>query len=367
MGQWDLLDGLAQASKDPKPILPGVGDGFPCYLRSQLCSHLKGQMPLVQLQTSSYDKTMRNLILILALFICTTGCSKTQTCYGNIGTTALSFELPEDWEKSSHNQWAHRGKQLTLGQVRLVDDSELDLEERAKRYQRNYSSRTFDSFEQIDLAGRTAYLIEYSWYSRNRERKAGYIYWREESRDVVLHQLNGNYDHSLLKQVAATMTFGVEPPARERTKQKIRTKTPTFVYHLIFLLVFCGAPGALGATLAYSSLRGEKDDHLTTVAQATRPPVFLGTLLGCAILGIIFFSEIGARFRPGGNQLAYVALVFVLVAAVIASLVVSLMAAWMAGAGAGKGATYSRIGATLGGALGATFGAGLLPLIFSSV
>ncbi|MCA9778018.1 MAG: hypothetical protein KC800_14915 [Candidatus Eremiobacteraeota bacterium] len=308
---------------------------------------------------------MRRLLLLLALLLCTVGCSTTETYYGKVGTTTLSFELPKEWKESGRNQWTKGGKQLVLGEVRVAAEDSSSLEERAKKYESRHSTHQLDSFEEVTLAGQTAYLVEYTWGFKNRRKQGGYVYWADGNHDVVLHHLNGNFDPAILDHAVETLSFGVEQPAVQQKKQKPRTKTPPIVYHLGFLLLFCGLPGAVGGALSYSSPGANREEYLQAVSQGTRLPAFLGTLVGCGALGIFAFSEIVSHFQPRGNQLAYILLVFMIGAAIFGAFVVSFVAGRMAGAGARRGAVRGRFGAALGGALGAVLGAIVLPIILS--
>ena len=310
---------------------------------------------------------MRPLSLLLALFLLwsSAGCARFDTYYGKFGSTTLSFELPKDWQETGRNQWSKGGKQLTLGEVRIAEADEASLEERAKQFQSHHSTLQLDKFQPLELGDQAAYFVEYTWGLPNRRKQAGYVYWSGGDKDVVLHYINGNYDSSVLEHAVETLSFDAERPATSQTKTKTRTKTPKWMYHLGFLLLFCGFPGAVGGALSYSSPRGNEEEYLRAVSQGTRLPGFLGTLVGCSAMGIYAFSEIGARFQSNGNLLAGIVLVFMLGAAILAVLAVSFVSGRAAGAGARRGARQSRIGAALGGGLGAILGAIILPLILS--
>lgn len=242
-----------------------------------------------------------------------------------------------------------------------------DVETRARTHARPIAKqhRLKLEIERADFTpvdGNPGYVV---WCKTEDGDSASYLYWSWEKGDAVIVNVKGGGDGDLLANLASTAVHGEARPkerAPERPSKPI--SIPSWVYYVGFLVLFTGLPGAFSALVSYENLRFAQREPDGSVVRGSFFPVGLGTLVGCAGLGIVFFSEI---FAHGGkalstNLLAGIVLLVFLGIFLAISIATAVAASYGARLGANVGARVGKFACILGGTIGAMCGAALLHL-----
>lgn len=246
------------------------------------------------------------------------------------------------------------------------EKANASLENRAKRYPYRYSysfaiGLSVDKFTPCAAGGKPAYLIDCHELSNNQPIR--FLYFDADGHDaaIVLYG-DEDIDPAVLDRVAATLEIGgpvVRPvpkaPEEDWRAEKERWKHNKEIGLLAFLLLAGSLPGAVGAWLSCSESRLLPSPSGRAVFWGAFWPSAIGTLVICAGLSILVFSEMASKGSSNsGNLMVFVAGAFFLAMIVVGSL-----------AAAAVNATLSGIGASLGSRLG-TLPSALLAALFSA-